>query len=151
MERYGKTMKIVVQRVAFYCSACGSPLKAAATMRGKSVRCPHCSRQAAVPEQPVQQDEALASVDPSNSRILSVEIKFLCPACESKLAADARRGGAKVPCPRCGREIVVPGLPGGMPAALPPRPDASLPDAASRDESASVLSEEEVRFLTAVT
>jgi hypothetical protein len=42
--------------------------------------------------------------------ILSIDIRFLCSACGSKLRVDAAAAGRLVPCVRCGQTIRIPTL-----------------------------------------
>jgi DNA-directed RNA polymerase subunit RPC12/RpoP len=112
-------------------------------MRGKLFTCSHCRNRTPVPER-VLTPPAPPAADP---RILGVEIKFPCGACESRLSIDARAAGAYVDCPRCGSEIRVPVLRG---LQLPPSAKSKeMPTPAVRaDDGPSLLDPEEVRFLT---
>lgn len=137
--------------VVFYCAACGACLAAPITAKGGTLPCPQCLRAAPVPEQPLLPAEA---PHPESwfekHRILSLQMRFLCPVCDSKLAVDARAGGARSDCPQCGNELTVPQLPGLVPkpaaaATGPPRTTATA------TEPSAALSPAEIQFLTAVS
>ncbi|MGB8168240.1 MAG: hypothetical protein WCF18_12155 [Chthoniobacteraceae bacterium] len=40
--------------------------------------------------------------------VLSLEVKFLCGECDTKLIIDARWQGRRLNCPQCGAPVVVP-------------------------------------------
>jgi hypothetical protein len=54
------------------------------------------------------------------------DLTFQCPECEAKLTVDARGAGLTVPCPACGKAIVVPASLPEAPAPAP-APPASTP------------------------
>jgi len=143
--------------VAFFCSACGSALRAPASACGQVLTCPYCLRETPVPRQPLTSGRSPypASLF-ERQRILSLTMRFLCPWCDSKLAADARAGGARADCPQCGKEVRVPVLAGLLPplaeedrAGSTAGPPAAPPGSAGAPGGAGVLSAAEVRFLTA--
>ncbi|HEV3256207.1 MAG TPA: hypothetical protein VG013_04950 [Gemmataceae bacterium] len=41
---------------------------------------------------------------------MSDSVSFLCPGCKSRLRASARFTRQSCPCPRCGRQVVLPPL-----------------------------------------
>lgn len=58
-----------------------------------------------------------------------VDIRFLCPACNAKLAVDDAVAGYEVDCPECRRRI-------------------RIPKVVQPGESGQVLSQDEIDFLT---
>lgn len=134
--------------VVFYCAACGACLAAPVSAKGGTLPCPHCFRAAPVPEEPLQAAEAPhpGSLFETH-RILSLRMRFLCPRCDSKLAVDARAGGARSNCPQCGSEVTVPQLPGlvSNPAAAASGPTRTTTPAA---KPSATLSPAEIQFLT---
>ncbi|NQU40590.1 MAG: hypothetical protein HQ523_11600 [Lentisphaerae bacterium] len=77
------------------------------------------------------------------ARVLAVEIKFLCPTCDSKLRTEVQHAGREVPCSVCRSLLTVPSPFAGV--SYPPPGSTRPPE---RDELASVLTTDEVAFLT---
>jgi hypothetical protein len=81
-------------------------------------------------------------------QVLAVEIKFLCPACNSKLRTEVQNTGRETGCTVCGHRLVVPSPFAGGYDTMPPPDTAADAVAAGRGEAESVLTADEVAFLT---
>ncbi len=119
--------------IRFRCRACDAKLKIDAALAGAEVACPHCRAALVVPG---ERDAEAAS---RPAVILSVEMRFLCPRCQSKLRIDVTKCGTRAQCPACAGTIQIP----AMPASVPPSPALAQPRVA-------LLTSEEIEFLTAV-
>lgn len=138
-------------KAVFYCTVCGSRIMVPVASRGLTVSCPYCRRPTPVPADTLSPGETSHAESLfARERILSVWMRFLCPHCKGKLGIDARAGGAWTACPRCGRDLQVPLLPGLIsddPAAEGGENGAEPPPV-PESEAALVLSADEIQYLS---
>ena len=92
----------------FFCVICGSALTARLEAAGGLIECAVCRRVVPVPGSPVGPGEVAGCLGLYQPAILEVSIKFLCPECNAKLSADARREGRQVECPHCATKFPMP-------------------------------------------
>ena len=92
---------------------------------------------------------AVLEEDEPDPVVLAIEIKFLCPACDSKLRTDVRMAGRRTHCTVCGHPLTVPS-PAAAGAGKGVREDGDRPSMGTAGEPsvAGVLSAHEVAFLT---
>ena len=119
--------------VSFYCVLCGQSLSIGSENAGELVECYACRRVVPVPGFAPPAGGRWDFLPAFAPEILSVEIKFQCSGCWSKLRVDARMAGRKLHCPHCAK-------PGRVPTWG--NVDSSLPDVFP------ALSPEEVAFLS---
>ena len=119
--------------IRFRCRACDAKLKIDAALAGAEVACPHCRAALVVPGE----READAASRPAV--VLSVEMRFLCPRCQTKLRIDVTKCGTRAACPSCAGTIQIP----AMPPVAPSSPALAQPQVA-------LLTSEEIEFLTTV-
>ena len=97
-----------MNEVHFYCLHCASPMEAPKDRTNDISECPRCLRVVPIPPESANEFTEWPRTYPAD--IISVEIKFPCPQCASKLEIDARNAGATVYCPVCTNEIKAPHL-----------------------------------------
>ena len=97
-----------MNEVHFYCLHCASPMEAPKERTNDISECPRCLRVVPIPPESATQSTEWPEIYPAD--IISIEIKFPCPECRSKLEIDARQAGATVLCPVCTNEIKAPHL-----------------------------------------
>ena len=82
----------------FRCANCGKALSATGPDAGLFITCPDCGRETSS----IQRESR------AKPRIVGIEVKLLCPACDSRLGIDARYGGLAGECPRCRVPLTIP-------------------------------------------
>lgn len=117
----------------FHCAICGNALQIASGLANGVMECPSCLRVVPIPAPLNFPHETVNSLPVLPRDILQVDIKILCPKCDTKIRIDARLEGFQIKCPQCPTEFRVPMW--------------SRPRAASREVPA--LSAEEIEFLSA--
>ena len=132
-----------MSQLRFYCVFCGSGINADARSASNVCECPKCCRFTPVPVAPGGPSVPWATAYPPG--ILSVEIKFACPECGSRLGMEAHNAGDTVLCPVCYERIQCPNV------SLRPVPAQEGVVAASREDAGRTiirLSREEIDFLS---
>ena len=107
--------------IRYRCPNCAEKLCVHEAAAGMEILCPKCKHGGAVPH-----------TGPCG-QLLSIDIRFRCPACDKKMAVDVCHGGEVTRCPAC-----------HQPFTIPPVPE----DSAAPDAPASVLTQDEVEFMT---
>ena len=107
----------------FECPGCGGRIEATEMWSGMTIPCPHCGNTLIVPGVPGVRKPAVPGVlcPPEEKTAGTPEtFKFACPACRGRIEATAVWRGVTIPCPHCGKKIVVPKQ---SPEELLPEPD----------------------------
>jgi DNA-directed RNA polymerase subunit RPC12/RpoP len=91
----------------FHCAICGMALTGRSEDAGGVLECPFCQRIVPVPAL-LSGDAASGCLAAWPPGILSVEIKFHCNVCQSRIRVDARWEESLIQCPHCGAETLVP-------------------------------------------
>jgi hypothetical protein len=94
--------------VRFHCAICGTALTAAADASGAVEECHACGRQVPVPALIHLRGGSAGCASLFPEEILSVELRFRCNRCTTKLRIDVRWEGREVPCPKCNLQLKVP-------------------------------------------
>lgn len=134
----------------FYCVICGNAMKASLDSTDDVVECPTCARVVPVPKLAPLAGQHADCVPVFPQEVLSLEVKFLCTACNNRLRADARWEGRAVTCPVCTEKTRVPRWStvarwSRMREESPP----PVPAAGASPEAAAIsLSREEIAFLS---
>jgi DNA-directed RNA polymerase subunit RPC12/RpoP len=148
--------------IRFVCPACKCKLRIDVAAAGRRVACVRCRRTIRVPSLPSRDGPPAAGAAPHASpgstatsappsrgtRMLSIEIRFVCQECRAKLRVDAVAAGTRVICTSCGKRVHVPVPPGWAQCAdeaLPPAPAVTALFGGARGP---VLTAEEVEFMT---
>lgn len=146
--------------VRFLCPECRGKVRVGIGLAGQRVVCVRCSRPIQAPMLPAWWPRLPASSPASGPRadgvpsaavrgsaegaypndVLSIDLRFACPACGQRLAVDVLAAGRTVRCTRCAATVRVPAL------DAPPSP--SLPPAPRPGTGSAVLTDEEIAFLT---
>lgn len=138
-----------MSRLSFFCAVCGHSLIVEIEHAGSLAECPSCERIVPVPGWRPQRRAGAGCLGVLAPNLLGVDVKFLCPKCQTKLKVDARWGGTSLACPLCETTLTVPQWHGS--------PD-EIKDETGQSESAScvvgvapsvILSPEELAFLGA--
>ena len=122
--------------IRFHCAICGTGLSAGAESNGSVIECPSCRHVVPVPAR-VRAPAAMEGLALLPHGVLALEIKFLCPDCQTKLRIDARLEGQSVTCPKCAHEIRIPHWSTAAPSRQP-QPLSRMAE----------LSEAEIEFLS---
>ncbi len=117
--------------VVFHCWRCGQKISVPEALQGKLLPCPGCERLLTVPPgadvpkrvTPIPEEEELV--------VSENDVSFDCVHCDYLLVADRRGAGMSLPCPGCGRPVVIPAT-SKVPLPTPPPADApeTVPEAA---------------------
>jgi hypothetical protein len=110
--------------------------------------CTGCARTIRVPIDPLPLSELPAQGAAYSPEILSIDIRFLCPACGSKLKIDARAAGTEAACVCCGKKIRAPLLPYWARRADKPLPPNQAAERAPTATQGAVLTAKEIDFMT---
>jgi DNA-directed RNA polymerase subunit RPC12/RpoP len=93
--------------ISFFCAVCGEALRAHSSFAGRVQECTRCERVVPVPGFPaVPGLSGCTSVYPPD--VLSMDLVFLCAACNVRLVVDARWEGRQLECPQCQAPVRVP-------------------------------------------
>jgi hypothetical protein len=93
--------------ISFFCVVCGHAMTADFSLAGAVVECDCCERSVPVPGYPKSHAEPVCSPVYA-TEILSMDVNFLCGACNVRLVADARWEGREFDCPKCQQRVRVP-------------------------------------------
>ena len=99
---------LILSDLRFHCAICGIHLSVAGDHAGGLTECPQCRRNVPVPAFFPRLHDGAEWMPALPPRVLSLDVKFLCHACDSKLAVDARWEGGMVACPVCSAQTRVP-------------------------------------------
>ena len=124
------------------CPACRAEITLGRSSLNKRIQCPRCFRFSPVPPASGNLTSEWPQIYPPE--IISVEIKFPCPDCGSKLEIDARLAGARVCCPVCTNKIRAPHL---ASLIMPPLSTAMAATGSSLPKPVARLSPQEIDFL----
>jgi DNA-directed RNA polymerase subunit RPC12/RpoP len=96
--------------IDFFCVICGSPLTVPAGSWSPVKECPACRHVVPVPASSDLAFEIGNLTAALPAGVLTLEMKFLCETCDSKLRIDVRMGGREIICPECQQPTTVPQL-----------------------------------------
>jgi DNA-directed RNA polymerase subunit RPC12/RpoP len=129
--------------ISFFCVVCGHAMRADFSLAGAVVECERCERSVPVPGYPKTHGEAVCAAAFA-PEILSMDVNFLCGACQVRLVADARWEGKEFDCPKCQQRVRVPWWSRRGGSSMPGLAIAR----AYESPEAPVLTAEEIHFLT---
>ncbi|MEO8354109.1 MAG: hypothetical protein ABI680_20465 [Chthoniobacteraceae bacterium] len=93
--------------IQYQCAHCGEPIEADAVTAGSHHTCAACHRSAPVPDV-APPDGGDAPVRVREPSIISVEMKFRCPDCNTKYSANVEISGWFATCLKCGTTLRIP-------------------------------------------